>query len=166
MICSKGNHRTNFHGLDLNRQWHSPCKYTCPEVYFIQHKMQQTGVDLFFDTLGSNIADAVFDNLAKYATVLIVGRTNSNNSETPHLDYVNMRQLWAREARIQCFSRYSYPERWSFAREKMMKLCRDGRLKEIKTTAIGFENTPQALRDMLSGKALGKMIVKYSESVG
>ena len=124
------------------------------------------GVDLFFDTLGANIADSVFDNLAKYATVLIVGRTNSNNSETPHLDYVNMRQLWAREARIQCFSRYSYPERWSFAREKMMKLCRDGRLKEIKTTAIGFENTPQALRDMLSGKALGKMIVKYSEAVG
>ena len=124
------------------------------------------GVDLFFDTLGANVADSVFDNLAKYATVLIVGRTNSNNSETPHLDYVNMRQLWAREARIQCFSRYSYPERWSFAREKMMKLCRDGRLKEIKTTAIGFENTPQALRDMLSGKALGKMIVKYSEAVG
>ena len=81
-------------------------------------------------------------------------------------DYVNMRQLWAREARIQCFSRYSYPERWSFAREKMMKLCLDGKLKEIKTTAIGFENTPQALRDMLSGKALGKMIVKYSEAVG
>ena len=48
----------------------------------------------------------------------------------------------------------------------MMKLCRDGKLKEIKTTAIGFENTPQALRDMLAGKALGKMIVKYSEAVG
>ena len=48
----------------------------------------------------------------------------------------------------------------------MMKLCRGGRLKEIKTTTIGFENTPQALRDMLTGKALGKMIVKYSEAVG
>ena len=122
------------------------------------------GIDLFFDTLGGEIADTVFDNLAKYATVLIVGRTNSNNSGTPHLDYVNMRQLWAKEARIHCFSRYSYPERWAFAREKMMTLCRDVKIKEIKTIVHGFENTPTALRDMLSGKALGKTIVKYAES--
>ena len=65
---------------------------------------------IYFDTLGANIADSVFDNLAKYATVLIMGRTNSNNSETPHQDYVNMRQLWAREARIQCFSGIRIPK--------------------------------------------------------
>ena len=75
-----------------------------------------------------------------------------------------MRQLWAKEARIHCFSRYSYPERWAFAREKMMTLCRDVKIKEIKTIVHGFENTPTALRGMLSGKALGKTIVKYGES--
>ncbi len=37
------------------------------------------GAHLVFDTVGGPIADAVFDNLAKYARVLIVGRTASNN---------------------------------------------------------------------------------------
>ena len=45
-----------------------------------------------------------------------------------------------------------------------MTLCRDVKIKEIKTIVHGFENTPTALRDMLSGKALGKTIVKYGES--
>ena len=76
----------------------SRLRETCPE-----------GVHLFFDTVGGWIGDAVFEGLAKFAKVLIVGRTISNNSERPDLDPVNMRMLWAREASIQCFSRYSYP---------------------------------------------------------
>jgi murein tripeptide amidase MpaA len=48
----KGNHRTNSHGVDLNRQWHKPSKVLCPEVYFVQQKIAQTGVDLFLDIHG------------------------------------------------------------------------------------------------------------------
>jgi NADPH-dependent curcumin reductase CurA len=122
------------------------------------------GVHLFFDTLGGPVADAVFDNLAKYARVLVVGRTVSNNSERPDLDPVNMRQLWAREASIQGFSRYSYPERWTFARERMTQLCRAGRIRSIDHTVEGFENTPAALRDMLSGRYTGKTLVRYADA--
>ena len=48
----KGNHRTNSHGLDLNRQWQNPSKALCPEVYYVQEKMAQTGVDLLLDIHG------------------------------------------------------------------------------------------------------------------
>ena len=47
-----GNHRTNSHGLDLNRQWQNPSKMLCPEVYYVQRKMAQTGVDLLLDIHG------------------------------------------------------------------------------------------------------------------
>ena len=119
------------------------------------------GVHVVFDTVGGKVADAVFDNLAKYASVLIVGRTISNNSERPDLDYVNMRQLWAREASIQCFSRYSYPREWAFAKERMTDLCRDGKIVSIDNVLTGFENTPRALGDMLAGKYTGKVMVRY-----
>lgn len=121
------------------------------------------GVNLFFDTLGGPIADTVFDNLAKYARVLVVGRTVSNNSDRPDLDPVNMRQLWAREASIQGFSRYSYPERWKFAREQMMGLCRQGLIRTMDHLVDGFERTPSALRDMLSGECTGKVLVRYAD---
>ena len=123
------------------------------------------GVNLFFDTLGGAIGDLVFENLAKYAQVIIVGRTISNNSERPDQDPVNMRQLWAKEASIKGFSRYSYPERWEFARERMMALCRQGKIKTIDHVVNGFEKTPSSLRDMLSGNCTGKVLVRYSEKL-
>ena len=122
------------------------------------------GVHLFFDTVGGPIADVVFDTLAKFARVLIVGRTVSNNSVRPDLDPVNMRMLWAREASIQCFSRYSYPERWGFARERMATLCREGKIIAIDNVVDGFEQTPSALHDMLAGKYTGKVMVRYGDA--
>lgn len=122
------------------------------------------GAHLVFDTVGGSIADRVFDNLAKYAKVLIVGRTASNNSDRPDLDPINMRQLWAREASVQGFSRYSYPERWAFARERMQALCRQGLVRSEHNEVVGFENTPSALRGMLSGKFTGKVLVRYTEA--
>ncbi|MFY0611747.1 MAG: NADP-dependent oxidoreductase [Hyphomicrobiaceae bacterium] len=120
------------------------------------------GAHLVFDTVGGRIADAVFDNIAMYAKVLIVGRTASNNSDRPGLDPVNMRQLWAREATVQGFSRYSYPERWSFARERMQVLCRRGVIQSQHNEVAGFEATPDALRGMLSGEFTGKVLVHYA----
>lgn len=120
------------------------------------------GVHLVFDTVGGPVADAVFDNLAKYARVIVVGRTASNNSDRPDLDYVNMRQLWAREASIQCFSRYSWPREWAKARDGMINLCRAGHIKAVDQVIDGFDNTPAALRDMLSGKFTGKVMVRYA----
>lgn len=122
------------------------------------------GVHLFFDTVGGWIGDAVFESLAKFAKVLIVGRTISNNSTQPNLDPVNMRMLWAREASIQCFSRYSYPDKWAFARERMMSLCRNNKITTIDNIIDGFEQTPNALHDMLAGKYTGKVMVRYAEA--
>lgn len=122
------------------------------------------GGHLVFDTVGGPVADVVFDNIAKYATVLIVGRTMSNNSDRPNLDPVNMRQLWAREATVQGFSRYSYPRQWAFARERMMELCRRGAIKSNHNTVMGFEQTPQALHDMLAGKFIEKVLVRYDQA--
>ena len=133
----------------------SRLRKTCPE-----------GVHLFLDTVGGWIGDAVFESLAKFAKVLIVGRTISNNSTQPNLDPVNMRMLWAREASIQCFSRYSYPDKWAFARERMMSLCRNNKITTIDNIIDGFEQTPNALHDMLAGKYTGKVMVRYAETEG
>ncbi|MEM7406795.1 MAG: NADP-dependent oxidoreductase [Pseudomonadota bacterium] len=121
-------------------------------------------VHLFFDTVGGPIADAVFDQLARYARVLFVGRTASNNSDNPASDPINLRQLWAREASLQCFSRYSYDERWQFARERMIALCHDGKIQSQHNIVEGFEATPEALRDMLAGRFTGKVLVSYLAS--
>lgn len=47
-----GNHRTNYHGKNLNRCWDEPSLELCPEVSSVRDAMYQYGVDLFFDVHG------------------------------------------------------------------------------------------------------------------
>ena len=134
--------------------------HTSPDYAAMLADALPDGTHQVFDTTGGPIADVVFDNIAKYARVLVVGRTASNTSDRPDLDPVNMRLLWAREATIHGFSRYSYPERWAFAQDRMASLCREGRLIASHNTVEGFEKLPSALHDMLAGKFIGKVLVK------
>ncbi len=44
-----GNLRVNASGRNLNREWKNPDESLSPEVYFVRNKMEETGVDMFFD---------------------------------------------------------------------------------------------------------------------
>jgi NADPH-dependent curcumin reductase CurA len=125
-------------------------------------KACSNGVDMVFDTTGGPVTDQIFEHVNKHAVVLMVGRTVANNSETPGTDMVNMRQLWAREAKIHTFSRYSYASQWSSAQQALGKLLATGEIKAIENIVDGFENTPQALHDMLAGNYFGKVLVRYA----
>jgi murein tripeptide amidase MpaA len=48
----RGNLRTNAAGANLNREWLEPTMKASPEVYLTRQKIQQTGIDLFFDIHG------------------------------------------------------------------------------------------------------------------
>lgn len=47
-----GHLRTNAAGVNLNRVWGNPSLESSPEVYHVQHKMEQMGCDLFLDIHG------------------------------------------------------------------------------------------------------------------
>lgn len=47
-----GHLRTNAAGVNLNRVWGNPSLESSPEVYHVQHKMEQLGCDLFLDIHG------------------------------------------------------------------------------------------------------------------
>ena len=47
-----GHLRTNAHGTNLNRAWLEPTTQDSPEVYYVQQKMHNTGVDFFADIHG------------------------------------------------------------------------------------------------------------------
>ena len=48
----RGHLRTNAAGVNLNREWQSPSLEKSPEVFHVLNKMQNTGVDAFFDIHG------------------------------------------------------------------------------------------------------------------
>ena len=120
------------------------------------------GVDIFFDTVGGDTADMVIGHLSKRAQVLLVGRVAANNSESPELDMANMRHAWSQEATIHAFNRYAFKELYPYANEKLGRLLRAGKLKMYNSLVDGIERTPEALHGLLSGKYVGKVLVKYA----
>lgn len=56
----RGHLRTNAIGINLNREWQNPSLEKSPEVYHVVNKMQQTGVDLFYDVHGDEGLPYVF----------------------------------------------------------------------------------------------------------
>lgn len=57
---ARGNLRTNAAGANLNREWMAPSLETSPEVYHVRQRLQQTGVDAFFDIHGDEVLPYVF----------------------------------------------------------------------------------------------------------
>ncbi len=55
-----GNLRTNFLGVNLNREWLKPSIEKSPEVYYTIQKMIATGVDMFFDIHGDEAIPYIF----------------------------------------------------------------------------------------------------------
>ncbi|MCK5425332.1 MAG: hypothetical protein KAI89_08160 [Emcibacter sp.] len=48
----RGHLRTNAGGANLNREWENPSVETCPEVFYVRGKMDETGIDLVLDVHG------------------------------------------------------------------------------------------------------------------
>ncbi len=56
----RGHLRTNAVGTNLNREWANPSIEKSPEVFHVINKMQETGVDLFYDVHGDEALPYVF----------------------------------------------------------------------------------------------------------
>jgi len=81
----RGHLRTNYAGVNLNREWHAPTLERSPEVYHVLNRMDATGVDFCLDVHGDealphnfiagfegipSITDRQVDLLAAYKTSL------------------------------------------------------------------------------------------------
>lgn len=56
----RGHLRTNAAGTNLNREWSNPSLEKSPEVFYVINKMEQAGVDLFYDVHGDEALPYVF----------------------------------------------------------------------------------------------------------
>lgn len=124
------------------------------------------GVNLYFDTVGGPVADAVSENLAKRSDILLVGRVAANNSLAPEQDMANLRHVWSQEATIHSFNRYAYKDLYPLVIERLGALLQAGSLAMHNQIADGMEETPAALHDVLSGNHTGKMLVRFSDRGG
>lgn len=125
------------------------------------------GVDVFFDSVGGTLHDAVMQNLAMHARTIIVGTiARGNELESPDVGPRWLRQLLVRRASVQGFLVWDYAERADEFRRVMAAWLKEGRIRYREDIAEGLEAAPGAFVGMLAGRNLGKQLVRCATEAG
>ncbi len=120
------------------------------------------GVNVFFDNVGGLVLDAVLDNIAMRAKVVICGAV----SQYDHMDNVTGPSMYLRLAERQSsmegFAFFHFPESIAPAMAELGKWLQEGSLVFDEEVLHGIERYPEALQFMFGGGNIGKLLVKIS----
>ena len=120
------------------------------------------GIDIYFENVGGEITKYVSKFLNGGARVPICGFISKYNSPNIASEETPFHVLGALKPKPQ--HRFFVVTEWLNQFEKttaiLLEHIKSGDLKYKETITQGFENAPQALRDVLSGKNFGKQIIK------
>ncbi len=118
------------------------------------------GVNVFFDNVGGAVLDAVLDNLAMRARVVICGAV----SQYDHMDDVTGPSMYLRLAERQStmegFAFFHFPESFAPAAAELSQWLADGSLVFDEEVLDGIERYPEALQFMFHGGNIGKLLVR------
>jgi hypothetical protein len=118
------------------------------------------GVNVFFDNVGGPILDAVLDNLALRAKVVICGAI----SQYDDLDNVQgpsrYLRLAERQSSMEGFAFFHFPDQIRPALAELAEWVADGSLRGDEAILDGIDRFPEALQFMYRGGNIGKLLVK------
>jgi len=118
------------------------------------------GVNVFFDNVGGPILDAVLDNLALRAKVVICGAI-SQYDDMDHVTGPSMYlRLAERQSSMEGFAFFHFPESIAPATAELAGWLADGSIQVAEEILDGIERFPEALQFMFNGGNTGKLLVK------
>jgi NADPH-dependent curcumin reductase CurA len=123
------------------------------------------GVDVFLDTVGGTIHDAVMDHLNVGARIVLVG-TISNYNLGPNEVDTGPRHLYrwiTKRVRLSGFLVGDYAGEFAAALADLAQWIRDGRLRYAETIFDGLEKCPAAFAALFTADNVGKMLVHVGE---
>ena len=122
------------------------------------------GVDVYYDNTAGPILDAVFQNLATHARIVVVGTISlADRFEQPDIGPRFMRKILVSRARVQGFLAGDYGLRFDEAYRRLAAWQKSGALKSRFDIVDGFENLPGAFMRLLTSQNLGKQVVRVAE---
>lgn len=120
------------------------------------------GVHAYFDNVGGPLLDAVLPNMAHYGRIAVCGMVAAYDNDAPLPGPARFDQVLMRRLRIEGFFIPDFLHRGAEFLPTLREWVDAGTLTVNLDETQGLENTLAAYRRMLSGKAIGKVIVKVA----
>jgi len=122
-------------------------------------------VDVFFDNVGGDILEAALNHINMKARVVLCGGISAYNATEPVPGPVNLMNLVIMRARMEGFIVIDYMDRAGIAIEALLGWVGAGELKFQIDLQEGFENIPDTLNRLFTGKNLGKQLLKIADPI-
>ena len=131
----------------------------------VADKLQEycpNGIDIYFENVGGDITRSVAMHLNKGARVPVCGFISKYNSTDITSEETPFHVLGALnpKPKHRFFVVTEWMNKFVEATSVLHDHVKNGDIKYRETITKGFENAPQALRDVLSGKNFGKQIIQ------
>lgn len=141
------------HGADFAKQ----LAMACPK-----------GIDVYFESVGGKVFDAVLPLLNPVARVPVCGLIAHYNDtalpEGPDRLSLLTRTLLTKRIKMQGFIIYDdYGHRYGEFSKQMSTWVQEGKIKLREDLVAGLENAPQALIGLLEGKNFGKLVIQVAK---
>ncbi len=120
-------------------------------------------VDVFFDNVGGDILEAALNHINMRARVVLCGGISAYNATEPQPGPKNLMNLVIMRARMEGFIVIDYMDRSHIAIPELMGWVQSGELVYKEDVQEGFENIPDTLNRLFTGKNLGKQILKIAD---
>src|SRR5262245_24068262 len=121
------------------------------------------GIDVYFDNVGGELTDAVFQVMNLRARICVCGQISQYNLEKPELGPRLLWKLIEKRAKAEGFLVFDYAARFKEAEVRLAEWVRAGKLRYRETVTSGLENAPRAFLGMLRGENIGKQVVQVSK---
>ncbi len=120
-------------------------------------------VDVFFDNVGGSILEAALNHINMKARVVLCGGISSYNATEPVPGPANLMNLVTNRARMEGFIVIDYLPRAAEAVADLGQWMAEGKLKHQVDMQEGFENIPDTLNRLFTGKNIGKQLIKVAD---
>ena len=120
-------------------------------------------LDVYFDNVGGEILEAALNHLNLKARIVMCGGISGYNATQPVPGPANLMNLVTMRARMEGFIILDYMARAPEAIKELLGWIASGDLKFQVDVREGFDNIPDTLQRLFTGKNLGKQLLKIAD---
>ena len=121
------------------------------------------GVNVYFDNVGGPMLDMILPLMAQRGRVALCGMIDQyNDADSPH-GVTALWQLVVKRVRIEGFLTYDHMPELPRAQAELDRLFASGQLRPLENIRDGFERLPEAFIDLMSGRTMGKTLVRIGD---
>ncbi len=120
-------------------------------------------VDIFFDNVGGDILEAALNHINMRARIVLCGGISGYNATEPQPGPSNLMNLVIMRARMEGFIVIDYMARSGQAVTDLLGWMESGELVHQEDVQEGFENIPDTLNRLFTGKNVGKQLLRIAE---